>query len=113
MCYRFINFFKTLVSSSNIITQLCSRLALSGSRSVISNNLSHGSYLVKCHRNDIACHYRNTYDINYNLSDAVISSVVRDVLHMKYINYYDRSLVVLCNDEINLLLQNLCTSPCS
>ena len=53
MCCRFVNFFKSLVESDNALTQLCSKLVLSGSRSAICNRLTHVSALLKYNINDI------------------------------------------------------------
>ena len=109
MCCRFQNFFKSLAQSHNTLTQLCSRLALRGSRSAVSNSLSYVSFVFKCHRNDIVNYSRNTYGTEYNMADAVTSSVIRDVLHMRHVNYNDCSQSILGNDEIDVLLSNLCT----
>ena len=37
---RFINFFKGLINSGNTITETCAKLALHGSSSIVSNNIS-------------------------------------------------------------------------
>ena len=37
---RFINFYKSLLNSSNAITNTCAKLALHGSNSVVSNNIT-------------------------------------------------------------------------
>ncbi len=88
--------------------------------------------VFKCHRNDIVNNSRNKYDIEYNMADAVTSSVIRgvlhmsyvvcftchtwcashvirDVLHMRYLNYNDCSQSILGNDAIDMLLSDLCT----
>ena len=90
MCCHFVNFFKSLVKSDNTLTQLCSKLVLSGSRSAICNSLTHVSALLKYNRNDIVYYNTSKHDFKHKC-DAVTSSVIRDVLHMKYQNYYDRS----------------------
>jgi len=109
MCCRFLNFFKSLAQSHNTLTKLCSNLALRGSRSAVSNSLSHVSVVFKCHRNNIVNYNSNMYDIEYNMADAITSSVIRDVLHMRYLNSNNCYQAILDNDEINVLLSNLCT----
>ena len=85
------------------------KLVISGSRSAICSSLSHVSALLKYNRNDIAYNNTSKHDFKHKC-DAVTSSVIRDVLHMKYQNYYDRSQSFLSYDELNMLLSNLCTS---
>ena len=109
MCCRFVKFFKSLVKSDNTLTQLCSKLVLSGSRTAICNSLTHVSALLKYNRNDIVYYNTSRHDFKHKC-DALTSSVIRDVLHKKYQNYYDLSQSFLSYNELNMLLSNLCTS---
>ena len=96
------------IKSDNALTQLCSKLVLSGSRSAICNSLTYVSALLKYNRNDIVYYNTSKHDFKHNKCDAVTSSVIRDVLHMKYQNYYDRSQSFLSYDELNMLLIVTC-----
>ena len=54
MYSRCITFFKSVFNSDNSIVKYCAKLAMSGSRSVMSNNLSVLSKVIKCTRYDLS-----------------------------------------------------------
>ena len=53
LCFRCITFFRSLIYSNNNITRYCARMALYGSRSSVSNSLTHVSRVLKCDRYDV------------------------------------------------------------
>ena len=54
MYSRCLKFFKSVFNSDNSIVKYCAKLAMSGSRSVMSNNLSVLSKVMKCTRYDLS-----------------------------------------------------------
>ncbi len=69
--------------SNNHITQICAGLALSGSRSAVSNSITYVTSLLHCDRETVYCaSYNNNigYDDEINVTKA---NVIRDLLEMR------------------------------
>jgi len=107
---RVINFIKSARNSKNAITNMCYNLALRGSGSPMSSNITFLADYFRIHRYDV--HKINMYDdVNrYNNNEAAIrASVIRDMLHVLYNNKYGNNFI-FNSDEITFLLNELCTN---
>ena len=79
---RFINFYKSLINSGNNITKTCVKLALQGSNSIVSNNITIISSHLSKSRFEITHVNKSHFHSNVTISDE--ASVIRDVLYMKH-----------------------------
>ena len=105
---RFINFYKSLINSGNNITQTCAKLALQGSNSVVSNNITIISRHMAKSRFEITLVNKSHFHNNVTISDE--ASVIRDILHMKHYNMFTPTCSQLLNqDELDFMLMTLCT----
>ena len=106
---RVISFTKSLHLSSNHLSQMCYRLIMAGSHSAVSNSLSIISEYYNVPRLEI--HHINCTNLTkhvYDNENAVMSSVVRDLLTMRYDQRYGRG-VPLDHDEIECFFKFACT----
>jgi len=113
MSCRFLNFFRSLSTSSNYITRYCTKLALGGSRSSVSNNLSYLSEVCRRCRYDLA--YISCVDTipffpkEYHTADCVNASLIRDLLSTKFNNTYIPSHeIFLQSTDIDCMIEVLC-----
>ena len=102
---RFINFFKSLINSSNVITNICANLALHGSNSIVSNNIT---IISKCMSVSRLC-----LALSHKLKQTIISdeaSVINELLYMRYSLLYTPNCTSFFNhDELNCMIETLCT----
>lgn len=104
---RFCKFFCTVVSSDNVITRTCSQLAMNGSGSNVSNNIS------------LICQYQciNRFDISPDFigkntgTDGTIatSQVVADLLQLRYNASFQQRVDGLTPAECNIIINSVCT----
>jgi len=108
---RVINFIKSARNSKNVITNLCYNLALSGSCSPMSNNITFLSDYFRMLRTNV--HKINVYEYDvvkrYDSEVAIRASVIRDMLHVLHNNKYGDNFI-FNTDEIKFLLNELCTN---
>ena len=113
MLCRSLKFVKSLVNSQNCITKLCASLAMEGSMSAISNNLSYISTLIGFPR-----YMLPVYDIlqfshisfhNASNDDIIKASVIRDMLYMRHNVNIISDNVIFNRDQIDIILHNMCT----
>lgn len=108
---RVINFTKSARSSKNTITNMCYKLALNGSGSSMSNNITFLADYFRTNRYDV--HTVNVYEFDdvktYNNEMAVRASVIRDMLHVLHNSRYGNNFIFDV-DEIKFLLNELCTN---
>ena len=80
-----------------------------GSRSSVSNSLTHVSRVLKCDRYD-AREIDHAHIVNNNREENyIIASVIRDLLTMKYDMYIPEHQIFLNNGDIQYMLTLLCT----
>ena len=103
---RFINFYKSLLNSSNAITNTCAKLALHGSNSVVSNNITIVCSRMSISRFEISHVTKSHFHTNTPISDE--ASVIRDILLMKHQNLFTCSSF-FNSDELDFMLKTLCT----
>jgi len=109
---RFIKFFSTLLLSSNPIVTLCVSLALNGSRSSISNTISHISLLTNIPRHEIPYSVSH-FSLNEENFDSNEASLISDLLKMRNEHLFSISrenFDRLSLEEISFALNALCTS---
>ncbi len=85
LIYRFCTFYNALISSNNVITNTCAILALAGSRSAISNNISHVAQYMNCERvmvSSVKC--KTTCSLYASEANIIKSSLIRDLCNTKY-----------------------------
>ena len=106
---RVISFNKGLSNTENELSALCYKLAMQGSGSATSNNISIMSFLWSVPREDVHSIKRNICPEIFNNEVAICASVVRDLLNMKHINKYFHNNVLFNNEEIDFMVHILCT----
>jgi len=105
---RFINFFKSLINSGNNITKTCAKLALQGSNSVVSNNITIVSSHISKSRFEITLINKSHFHTNVTISDE--ASVIRDILYMKHYNMFTPTCSQSFSwNELDFMLMTLCT----
>ena len=77
---RSVNFIKSLNKSNNQVTRICMSLALSGSNSVVSNNITTISYYMSVNRYDVF--NLNKSDFNVNIQHSDEATVICDMLYV-------------------------------
>ena len=99
------------VYNNNNITLYCARMALCGSRSSVSNSLTHVSRVLKCDRYDIReINHAHIVKTDREETYIIATSVIRDLLTMKYDNMYiPEHQRYLNNIDIQYMLTLLCT----
>ena len=76
---RFINFYRSLLNSNNMLTRACANMALQGSNSTVSNNIT----IISRHISKSRCEIVNVHTSQFD--DA---SVIRDILYTKHCNLF-------------------------
>ena len=110
---RFIKFIQTLYNSNNKLSNICVTLALAGSTSHVSNNISTVCSFLNIPRYDVCsnkiykCHIYNTNPDECEIQAN--ASVVRDMLHMQHMHKVSITKPSLAIDEIALIIENICT----
>jgi len=110
--FRIISFCRSLVNSSNEISRICYNLAISGSGSAVSNNMSVVSSFYAVPREYIYKITRNCSAVNvvHTESNIIKASIIRDLLYMRCNNkYYVHNEQLLSAEEIEYMLVLLCT----
>ena len=105
---RFAKFIKSLYNSNNQLSRLCAQIAINGSSSNVSNNITVACKLFNTNRNDL-CHMKtdNWHKTRVNRNDT--SNLVIELLNIKYENLFiPRSHQIICNDHIYVSLIELC-----
>ena len=107
---HFISFYRNLINSENILTNLCARLAEAGSGSCVSNSVTVIAEHVKIARHHL-CKYQHNYE---NLTDEgdtqVTASIIRDLLYIRYMYLFVPPDTFLLNlDECKFAIYSLCT----
>ena len=107
---RFVKFFKSLYSSSNHITVLCAKLALLGSRSSVSNNLTYVSELYNVCRCIIPQTSNNIQmKDKSNMEGASIAELVRELLSIKYENLFmPYHQIYIPSSDIDCIIEAVC-----
>ena len=81
---------------------------MSGSRSVMSNNLSVLSKVMKCTRYDLSIKSFNVLYLDKE-SDIIHVNVVGDMLHMRHNNLITNQPGIFNSTEIDYIINRLCT----
>ena len=104
---RFINFYRSLLNSNNMLTRACANMALQGSNSTVSNNIT----IISRHISKSRCEIVNVHKPQFD--DVTISddaSVIRDILYTKHCNLFTPTYSsFLTNEQLNFMLNTLCT----
>ena len=103
---RFINFYWSLLNSNNMLTRACVNMALQGSNSTVSNNIT----IISRHISKSRCEIVNVHTSQFD--DVIISdaaSVIRDILYTKHCNLFTPTYSSLFTEELNFMLNTLCT----
>ncbi len=95
--------------TKNHITNTCAKLVIIGSRSTISNSISHVSKYLKCERSNIVNQARNIIP-NDNEDDVIKASIIRDICQTRYLNKLYNQVYFLSYDQLNFMLEELCTA---
>ena len=107
LSFRFVQFYRSCISSKNVATRICAQLVRNGSRSSVSNSLSYVSKLFGHSRYCIENLKRNN-DLGYDKhNDIIKASVIRDVLSSKQDCIMKRESL-LSSQELDSLLYDLC-----
>jgi hypothetical protein len=115
MFLRFFNFFKSVQSSSNPITFLCSQLALNGSRSSVSNNVISLSSILNCNNLHLCSYSIDTVRENLSMfsspeCDSVLGSLLRDLINIRNDTIlFGENHVNACLNSINFAITAICT----
>ena len=81
---RIINFYWILLNSNNMLTKACANMALQGSNSTVSNNIT----IISRHISKSRCEIVNVHKSQFD--DATISelaSVIRNILYTNIVTY--------------------------
>ena len=109
---RFMKFTQSAHQLSNLISNLCVRLALSGSRTDFSNNISVvGKSYVMIRFNICTCSpvYTNINDTLLDEETKSSINVIKELLYTKQCLIISKDQFVLNMDEINHIITQLCT----
>ena len=109
---RFNKFMYTLLNSGNPCVELAGKLVISGSNSNVSKNINIISRDLKCNYSDVFASpcvftkYAESYVTSCNsIEDNIVCGNIHDLMHIR-----DRNLTRFCFNEINEMLEYLCTS---
>ncbi len=105
---RFCRFFHCLNNSDNSITKLCASVALHGSGSCVSNNISMVCAYQGISRFDISADFK--YNVVINDQDTVASQVVIDLMNYKYLHMYNTNITGFTRIVCDQLIEFLCIS---
>ena len=90
-----------------MLTRACANLALQGSNSNVSNNIT----IISSHLSNSRCDIVNVHTSQFD--DVTISndaSVTRYILYMKHCNLFTSTYSsFLTNDQLSFMLNTLCT----
>ena len=107
---RFVKFLNTVTSSTNRCINLCGRLVLNGSNSIVCKNLNKIAYDLSCDRSILAVNYNLFYNkmclkrnLLYTHNDFITANNINDILHIR-----DVKNTCFKRDELNLMLKYLC-----
>jgi hypothetical protein len=106
---RFIKFIRSAYNSSNTISRLCVQLALAGSRSHVSNNITLVCNNFNVSRYDICIYKSYGHYLNVDATENTAkANVIKELLFLKY--YQDLSVesFILTRDEIDYMITSLC-----
>ncbi len=106
---RFVRFFNSLTVSNNHVTRMCASLAINGSNSWVGNNVTVCAEYFSMSRYDLdVC----KCDFSENLSDDVYVNVdvIKELMEMKFNNFYSCNNFLLNVEECDELINVLCTS---
>ena len=104
---RFINFYRTLLNSNNMLTKAYANLALQGSNLTVSNNITIISSHLSKSRCEIVHVHKSQFDDVTIRDDA---SVIREILYSKHCNLFTPTYSsFFTNDQLNCVLNTLCT----
>ena len=103
---RFINFIKGLNNSNNQVTNMCVNIALQGSNSIVSNNITIVSNYLSVSRYNIP--YSNIHQIVRNSTVSDTAQVIKDLLDMKHRNMFESTFFHY--NDIKFMIEVLCTS---
>jgi len=109
---RFTKFIQSAYQSSNLISNLCVKMALLGSRSNISNNISIVCKMFGMTRNNICiCKpaYRNINNMMVDGDTQIITNVIKELLYLKHCLRVSIHPFVLNVSEIDHIITQLCT----
>ena len=109
---RFNKFMYTLLGNDNSCVELAGKLAIAGSNSYVSKNINIVSRDLKCSRYDVfasPCVFRR-YVQSYvtscnNIEDNIVCGNISDLIYIR-----DRQLTRFRSNEINEILEYLCTT---
>ena len=105
-------FFMQCLNSPNSIVRLCAMLALGGSASYASSNLSFLSFLTRAPRGELntSLNFLKTCFESDNIAER--ASLIHDLLNMRTYKYlYDDSTSMLTLDEIYFSLKHEYITP--
>ena len=102
----------TILTNGNPCAELAGKLAVSGSSSKVSNNINKISRDLNCSSSDVLkspCEFQK-YVSKYisscnDIEDQIICGNIRDLIYIR-----DRNLTGFSTNEINVMLNFLCTS---
>jgi hypothetical protein len=107
--HRFISFVKCLSLSKNHLSSLCYNMAVNGSCSAVSNNMSLISSVWNIARENICKINKklNPFPVNDDL--LVVGSVISDLLYMKYVSKFLHGSYPFDNEDIEFMITTLST----
>ena len=106
---RFVKFIQSLHQSSNVISKLCVKLSLRGSRSNSSNNMALLCKYYSIERNNLL--FCATNKLKGHLDDEhtlSVTSMVRELLYMKYQCKFSPEQFILSANEMDNIITFLC-----
>jgi len=101
---RFINFYVSLLKNNNIYVKTCVKLAKTSS-SKFCNSINYMQYKYNIDKNNISTIVNITSNVQCSESDLMVAGNVLDLCYLR-----DTRSSHIRNDEINTMLQFLCTS---
>ncbi len=107
--HRVISFVNGLSKSNNELTSMCYKLAVSGSGSAVSNSISILSSLCSTPRSNVCNINKCSLPVAHDDDASICASVIRDLLYIKHVNQYYPNMHILNNEDINFMLDCLCT----
>jgi len=108
---RFVKFIHSAHQSPNLISNLCFRLALLGSTSTVSNNISIVCKSCGMTRSNIGTWtpvYRNVNDMLVDEETKSITNVIKELLYTKHCLRVSTDQYVLNMSEIDQITTQLC-----
>ncbi len=107
---RFLRFLKSLMNSTNAISQLCSNLALYGSGSNVCRNISMISHYLTIDRFKISESFTRSSHVNTDTIVQAKSNMIIELLDMRYMyRFVPAESLNLTLNQCTVLLETLCT----